>query len=110
MHDVPWGWAGHAMQVARRETGEVPELAGEVRLVGEPELGGDHAQRRCIPGAYRPQRLLEPREPGVALQPEADLTTEQRAPRAPVHRQPRGDGGDAVSLAPSALHITDQLG
>ena len=39
MHDVPWGGAGHAMQAARRETGEVPELAGEVRLVGEPEPG-----------------------------------------------------------------------
>src|SRR6266700_230951 len=110
MHDVPWGGAGYAMQAARRKTGEVPELAGEVWLVGERELGGDKAQGRCILGAYRPQRLLEPREPRVALQPEADLTTEQRAQRASVQRKPCGDGGNAVSLAQSALDTTDQLG
>ena len=98
------------MQAARRDTGEAPELAGQVWLVGEPELGGDQAQGRRIFGAYRPQRLLEPRQPGVALQSEADLTTEQYAQRPPVRRKRCGDGGNAVSPAQSALHITDQLG
>ena len=43
MHDVPWGGAGYAVQAARRKIGEVPELASEVRLVGERELGSDQA-------------------------------------------------------------------
>jgi integrase len=98
------------MHAARRKAGEVPELAGEVRLVGERELRGDETQGRRILGAYRPQRSLEPREPRVALQSEADLMAEQRAQRAPVHRKPCGNGGNAVALAQSALRITDQLG
>ena len=106
MHDVPRGGAGYAMQAARCETGEVPELAGEVRLVGEPELGGGQAQGRRILGAYHPQRPLEPREPRIAFQSEADLTAQQRAERTPVRPEPRGDGGDAQSLAQSALHLT----
>src|SRR5256885_1601165 len=58
----------------------------------------------------RPQRLLEPRQPRVALQPEADLAAEEPAQGTPVHREPGGDDGDAGTLAQLVLYFTDQRG
>src|SRR5699024_2978988 len=83
---------------ARRDTGEVAELAHQVRLVEIAALVGDLRERLLLPGAHPGGDLargkLEPHQAADPLRAQPELVGEQRAQLAGTERHVLGQCAD----------------